>query len=162
MRKIDVLNLVDYMYWVNARLLQAAARLSQEQFTAPSSQTTRDLRATLVHELDVEWSWRLNLQGRLSEDTGDLRPEDYPDVASLHEHWQRDEAEMRAWLAELTDEDLATDVYSRLTDRSLPLWQFVMHIVIHATQQQADAATLLSLAGASPADIGYLEFLKSA
>lgn len=160
MRKIEVLNLIDYMYWVNARLLQAAASLSQEQFTAPTSQTTRDLRATLVHELDVEWSWRLNLQGRLSEDTGELKPEDYPDVASLREHWQRDESEMRTWLAGLTDEELAKSVSSRLTNNRLPLWQFVMHIVIHATQQQADAATLLSLLGASPGEIGYLEFLK--
>ena len=34
-----------------------------------------------------------------------------------------------------------------------------MHIVSHAAQQQADAATLLTLAGRSPGEIGYLEYL---
>ena len=80
MRKADVLHLLDYMYWVNGRLLDTADRLSTDQFAAPTTVTTRDLRATLVHELDVEWSWRLNLQGRLTEDEAELDPKDYPDV----------------------------------------------------------------------------------
>jgi hypothetical protein len=31
---------------------------------------------------------------------------------------------------------------------------------MHAAQQQADAATLLTRAGHSPGEIGYLEFLR--
>jgi uncharacterized damage-inducible protein DinB len=122
--------------------------------------TTRDLRSTLVHELDVEWSWRLNLQGRLSEDEAELKADDYADVASLRAHWQRDEAEMRAWIASLTDDDLASDVASDLTKDRRPLRQYLVHIVVHATQQQADAATLLTLAGQSPGELGYLEYLR--
>ncbi|CAN5732497.1 hypothetical protein BH24CHL8_BH24CHL8_10910 [soil metagenome] len=57
MRKRDLIQLFDYMHWVNRRLLKAAARLPPGAFTAPSTVTTRDLRATLGHELDVEWSW---------------------------------------------------------------------------------------------------------
>lgn len=122
---------------------------------------TRDLRGTLVHELDVEWSWRLNLQGRLSDDEADLSPDDYPDVAAIREHWSRDEADMRAWLEELSDELLAADVVSGLTDSRRPLWQYLVHIVTHAAQQQADAATLLSLAGRSPGELGFLEYLST-
>jgi uncharacterized damage-inducible protein DinB len=160
MRKADVQTLVDYMYWANRRLLDAAKGLSPEELAATSAPTTRDLRATLVHELDVEWSWRLNLQGRLSEDEADLRPEDYPDVSAIREHWRRDEAEMRSWLDSLSEEEIAAEVYSGLTGNSLPLWQFLMHIVFHATQQQADAATLLTLAGRSPGDLGFLEYVR--
>lgn len=162
MRKDEITQLFDYMYWVNHRLLDAAARLSEGGFLAPSAETTRDLRATLVHELDVEWSWRLNLQGRLSEAEEDLKPEAYPDLASLRAHWDADEAEMRAWLASLSDDQLATPLHSQLTNRTRPLWQFLMHIVIHAAQQQADAATLLSAASRSPGELGYLEFLRFA
>ena len=74
MRKADVQHLVDYMYWVNARLLDAAEQVTSGELTAPTDATTRDLRATLVHELDVEWSWRLNLQGKLTDAEEDLRP----------------------------------------------------------------------------------------
>lgn len=161
MRKSDVDTLFDYMYWVNHRILDAAEQLTVDEFTAPSTVTTRDLRATLVHELDVEWSWRLNLQGRLTDDEEDLRAEDYPDLASLREHWARDEADMRAWLEGLTDDELAADVVSDLTQNRRPLWQYLVHIVMHAAQQQADAATLLSLAGRSPGELGYLEYLST-
>ena len=161
MRKSDILTLFDYMYWVNNRLLDTAERLPPDQFTAPTTVTTRDLRATLVHELDVEWSWRLNLQDRLSEDEADLSPSDYPDVASLRERWRRDEAEMRAWLGGLTEEELAAEVLSGLTQNRRPLWQYLMHIVVHAAQQQADAATLLTLAGRSPGELGFLEYLST-
>jgi uncharacterized damage-inducible protein DinB len=106
MQLVDIVDLFDYMYWVNHRLLTAAARLTKAQFTAHTDVTTRDLRATFVHELDVEWSWRLSLQGRTFaelEAEGELRPEDYPNLAALRDHWDRDEAEMREWLASMTD-----------------------------------------------------------
>jgi uncharacterized damage-inducible protein DinB len=67
MERTDIDSLFDYMYWANDRILDAAELLTPDEFIAPSVVTTRDLRSTLVHELDVEWSWRLNLQGRLSE-----------------------------------------------------------------------------------------------
>lgn len=161
MRKADILILVDYMYWANQRILDAAERLTADAFAASTTVTTRDLRATLVHELDVEWSWRLNLQARLSEDEADLKPENYPDVGAIREHWHRDEAEMRAWLDALSDAELAADVHSGLTADRRPLWQFLTHIVMHAAQQQADAATLLSLAGQSPGDFGFGEYLET-
>jgi uncharacterized damage-inducible protein DinB len=159
-RKADVLHLIDYMYWVNGRLLDATEPLTTAELAAPTAVTTRDLRATLVHELDVEWSWRLNLQGQLTEATEELRPEDHADVAELRDHWRRDEAEMRSWLDPMTDEDIAAPVRSDLSKDARPLWQYLLHIVFHATQQQADAATLLTLAGRSPGDIGYLEMMR--
>jgi len=66
---------------------------------------------------------------------------------------------MRAWLASLTDADVGRPASSAFTNDRRPLWQYLMHIVSHAAQQQADAATLLTLAGRSPGDIGYLEYL---
>jgi uncharacterized damage-inducible protein DinB len=162
MNKAAIQSLFDWMYWVNRRLLDSAAELGQNEFRGVTGPTTRDLRATLVHELDVEWSWRENLQGKPMEDWGpdeELRPEDFPDVATLRERWERDEAEMRSWLEQLGDADIEAETASAFTSDRLPLWQYLVHIVTHAAQQQADAATLLSGAGHSPGEIGYLEFL---
>jgi hypothetical protein len=36
---------------------------------------------------------------------------------------------------------------------------FIQHLVSHGAQQAADAATLLTSAGASPGDIGFLEYI---
>ena len=162
MNKADVVSLIDWMYWVNHRLLDAADGLNDAKFRAPTKVTTRSLRDTFVHELDVEWSWRENLRGKQVDEWGpdeELKPDDFPDVASLRERWASDEQEMRDWLESLTDAEVSRPVRSAFTNDRRPLWQFLMHIVSHAAQQQADAATLLTLAGRSPGDIGYLEYL---
>jgi uncharacterized damage-inducible protein DinB len=161
--RADVQSLFDWLYWVNHRLLDAAEALDDAAFRAPSKVTTRSLRETFVHELDVEWSWRENLRGKALEEWGpdeELKPEDFPDLRSLRDRWLRDEDEMRSWLDSLSDRDVAGLAASAFTDDRRPLWQYLMHIVSHAAQQQADAATLLTLAGRSPGEIGYLEYLR--
>jgi uncharacterized damage-inducible protein DinB len=153
---------LDHLYWIRDAVLEAAARLEQEAFIGTDTVTTRDLRATLVHELDVQWSWRERLKGADWEEWGpdaELRAADYPSVVAVAAHWHRDEAEMRAWLASLTDADLDAPPV-RDEDRQ-PLWHYVMHLYSHGLQQFSEAATLLTHAGESPGDIGFLEFIQA-
>ena len=70
MRTRDVLILYEFNYWANRHVLDVARRLTPAQWSAPSEFTQRDLRATLVHTLDVEWSWRLRLQKRPKAEWG--------------------------------------------------------------------------------------------
>jgi uncharacterized damage-inducible protein DinB len=154
--------MVEHLWLTNRRLLDAAQRLPDQAWTSDEHVTERGLRATLVHELDVEWSWRLALEGRPESEWGegkDLQPEDFPTVADLRERWSAESDALRAWLASLSDEDLAADAHPGLSSRPLPLWMFVEHLISHGAQQAADAATILSSAGASPGDIGFLEYI---
>ena len=66
---------------------------------------------------------------------------------------------MRAWLASLTDADLDAPPV-RDEDRQ-PLWHYVMHLVSHGLQQFSEAAVLLTRAGHSPGEIGFLEFVMT-
>jgi len=116
MNVADVADLYDYNYWANARVLDAAARVDAARFVDPEAVTTRDLRGTLVHQLDVEWSWRLRWQGLAEADV--LRDEAFPDVAALAARWRDDEREMRAYLAGLDDETLARPSRSARRTRS--------------------------------------------
>ncbi len=111
MRRAEVETLFDFLYWLRDRVLAAAADLPDDDFLATESINGRDLRATLIHELDVEWSWRERLQGIAPADGSptELIPDDYPTVADIAEHWHRDEVVMRAWLAGLSDDALAAD-----------------------------------------------------
>lgn len=157
----DMRQLFDYLYWANGRILDAAGTLSDEEFLTITSETIRDLRITLVHQLDVEWSWRLKLQGRLAEDTADLQPQDFPDLQSVRTRWQQDETEMRDWLSILTDEDMAT-VPETGDDRDVfPLWHFLVHVQMHSAQSRADAATILTSQNASPGEYDFLDFLDA-
>ena len=160
MRTSDAATFFDHLYWVRDAVLEAARELDPDAFTAVNTVTSRDLRATLVHELDVQWSWRERLKGADWEEWGEdaeLRGEDFPTVDAIAEHWRRDEADMRSWLASLADADLDAPPV-RDEDRQ-PLWHYVMHLYSHGLQQFSEAAVLLTRAGRSPGDIGFLEFV---
>ena len=121
--------------------------------------TTRDLRATLVHELDVQWSWRERLIKGSFGPEPELDPKDYPTLQSIADRWRQDEEEMRDWLGGITDEQL--DAPPPGEENPFPLWNYVMHLVSHAIQQFSDAAVLLTRAGFSPGGIEFLDFLES-
>ncbi len=153
---------IEHLWWTNRRLLDAAQRLSGGAWSAQEHATIRDLRATLVHELDVEWSWRLALEGRPEAEWGEaeeLKPEDFATVAALRARWVVEADALRDWVASLSEADLMEETQPGLSSRPLPRWMFVQHLVSHGAQQAADAATVLSGAGASPGDIGFLEYI---
>jgi uncharacterized damage-inducible protein DinB len=158
--------LIGYNYWGNARILDMAAGVSQDHYVAPGQTTTRNLRDTLLHTLDTEWSWRLRLQGRPIDEWGpemELIAESFPTVTTLAARWREDEREMRAWTASLTTEDLVRVVdLGRVNDTAprdrFPLWYFLLHVLNHSTMQRADAATLLTAFGQSPGDLDFLNF----
>lgn len=147
---------VAYLYWMRDRILDAVGQLPAHSFLSAQTVTTRDLRATLVHELDVEWSWRERLRDGEFPNSEDLDPDAYMSLSALRAHWRRDETEMRAWVESLTDQALAKPPPNE--QATLPLWYYLLHLLAHAIQQFSDAATLLSLAGRSPGELGFLEF----
>jgi uncharacterized damage-inducible protein DinB len=151
--------LIAFNRWVNHRLLDTAEALTDDQFRDPASPTNLGLRASLVHMLDIEWSWRLLISSRKGEDTGVLSPDDFPTLTELRRRWAQDEAEMDAWFAMLTDTELDANVAPEGSTRHLPRWQFLMHVLMHSRQLQGDVATILSTLGHSPGDIDFLVFL---
>lgn len=157
-----VIALFDYNYWADRHLLDVAAKLTPAAWRANSDVTTRGLRATLVHALDVERSWRLRLQKRpKAEWDAELDPASYDDPTTLADEWRRDEAEMRAWLSTLDQVALDAEWNDGGRDR-FPLWFFLVHVITHSQQQRSDAAILLTRIGHSPGDIDFLNYVDSA
>jgi uncharacterized damage-inducible protein DinB len=161
MQSNDMLNQVEFMYWLRDRALAKAGELTGPEFIDPATVAYRDLRSTLVHEFDVERSWRLRLQGA-PRDAWDvtLEASDYADVASLADAWQQDEAEALEWLAELTDNDLAAPVTANGLE-GFPLSTYLVHVVMHGVESFSAAAILLHRAGHSMGDMGFLDFIDA-
>jgi uncharacterized damage-inducible protein DinB len=150
--------LFDYSYWATRQLLAKTAEVSRDTFRAPADISYRGLRATLVHALDVERSWRLRLQGEPAEVfDAQLQPETFADIASLAAFWAEDEMVMREWLGTL-EEDRMNEVVDLGPDDRFPLWTFLLHIITHSIQQRRDAALILERAGHPPPEIDFLYY----
>jgi uncharacterized damage-inducible protein DinB len=153
-RSAEILDLFGYLYWIRDRVLAAAAEAGPDALRSTHAGSAKDLRATLVHELDVESGWRARLSG--TEEI-DLDPADFPTIGAIAEHWQRDEIEMRRWLATLTDEMLAAPP-PREANQSFPLWYYLVHVVSHGIQELEEAVVLLGVSGQAPRDLGFLDY----
>ena len=163
MQPSEIALIFDHLYWVRDRILDAAAA---DGVTWPGDAPgdLLGLRATLVHELDVEWSWRRRLTSadptEFPAEDVELVPGDFPSVASIRERWTGDEMEMRAWLGSLSAKALDGPCAAEQT-RSHPLWWHLQHIYTHALQQLSNAAWMLSADGSSPGDLDFLGFVEA-
>jgi uncharacterized damage-inducible protein DinB len=163
MNKTDILTLYDYNYWANARVLQAAAKVTPDQFTAPAGLSHGSLHGALVHILGAEMVWRL----RCAEGTSlSALPAagDFPTVDVLRARWHDEEQKMRAYLNSLTDEALNQTVQYKTT-QGVPsenvLWYLLAHVVNHGTQFRAEAGIALTAFGQSPGDLDLLLFFRA-
>jgi len=162
MNKNDILTICDYNYWANARVLNAAASVTADQFTAPFALSHGSLRGALVHVLAAETVWRLRCQEGISPAALPAESE-FPSLEVLRERWAEEESAMRTFLASLTDERLAQKI-QYTTTKGVPfenvLWQLLAHVVNHGTQFRSEAAIALTAYGQSPGDLDLLFFFR--
>jgi len=160
MNKQDILTLYKYNQWANAKILDAAARVTQEQYLAPASFPHGGLRGTLVHALFAEWIWRKRWEG--TSPTIRFKPEEFPTLETLRARWLEEEKQLMDFVENLTDERLNSPFHYSSTKGepfSRILWQAMAHVVNHGTQHRSEAAALLTDFGHSPGDLDFIYFL---
>ena len=161
MNKQDIQLLYGYNKWANAKILNAAANASEEQFLAPASFPHGGLRGTLTHALFAEWIWRKRWEG--TSPRARLKPEDFPTFDSLRQRWVEEEDLLMDFVEEITDGRLNTP-FNYTSTEGKPftkiLWQAMAHLVNHGTQHRTEAAAMLTDLGHSPGDIDIMLFLN--
>lgn len=171
MRLDQIKLLYDFNDWADARILRACARVSPEQYAAPSPfGAGRGLRETMVHILDNIWQQRITLQGYYKDpladeaayDATELHEDALPTLAALQERWAIEQREMRAYIDTLTEETLNGTIRYVIPGavRELGVWLILLDVIIHATQHRSEAAALLTSYGQSPGDYDLLMFLN--
>ncbi|MFN8593149.1 MAG: DinB family protein [Thermomicrobiales bacterium] len=155
----QIRSLYDYNTWANTRVLDAASRLTPEQFLEPLA-GAGSLRDILAHTGGAEWIWFQRCLGHSPRSF--WNPDDFPDVATLRQRWDETMAISSDFIAGLHEADLDRIVAytnAREEDWAYPLWEALLHQANHATQHRSEAAILLTRCGQSPGDLDYLIYL---
>jgi uncharacterized damage-inducible protein DinB len=152
--------LYDYHRWANRRLFDVALGLGDaltkdmgKHWSVPT------VKGMFVHlcAADTIWlaRWKGTPPGRLPVDA------DFPTMADLRSHWDRMEAEQRAFVEGLDDAALTRPVtYRNATggESSAPLGPLLQHVVNHATHHRSELATMITLISGSPPDTGIATY----
>ena len=163
MNKQDILTLYQYNAWSNAKILDAASKVTQEQFLAPVPFPHDSLRGTLVHASFGEWVWRKRWEG--IPYNPQWKPEEFPTFGSLRARWADEETRLMKFVADLTDERLYSKFQYTSTEgvpHERVVWESMAHLVNHGTQHKTEAAAILTGIGHSPGDIDLIVYLNEA
>jgi uncharacterized damage-inducible protein DinB len=147
----DLRTLVDYNYWARDRILEAAGAIAADQFTRPMGNSFASIRDTLAHIYSAEWVWYTRWQGE--SPTKPLSADQWTDLASLSAAWRDLEANVRSFVAGLSDDRLNTVIEYRLLNGQPGRSAFghmVQHVVNHGTYHRGQVTTLLRQLGAAP------------
>jgi uncharacterized damage-inducible protein DinB len=153
--------LFDYNSWANQRSLEAAAQLSDEQFTKPLRSSFSSVRDTLVHICGTEWVWLERCHGR--------SPATIPDVshvqtlAALREHWKPQAERLLTFVRGLAQTDLDRVMEYRTINFGVyknSLWQSLQHLANHGTYHRGQVSTLLRQLGAKPILTDLIHFYR--
>ncbi len=145
----DLRVLVEFNYWAKNQMMGAVSELTGEQFLRDLSSSFPSIRNTLVHMMSAECRWLSVWQG---SPVAPLKPDDFPDVASVASCWEEVEQDMRSFTAVLTDVDRSVSVPQPDGGVSaFPLKQLMQHVVNHASYHRGQVATLIRQLGATPA-----------
>jgi uncharacterized damage-inducible protein DinB len=162
MNTADVLLQFDFNRWANAKVLDAVAVLSNEQFTKELGSSYSSVRDTLTHILSAEEVWFMRWKGISPKSM--LDPAYFPDVRSLQSKWAEVELDQWNFVSKLSDESLQESVeYQNFKEETweYALWQMIHQMVSHSTYHRGQVAAMLRQLGAVPPPVDFLIYVDT-
>ena len=155
----EVRFLYEYTRWADDRALEAAGKLTPEQWAKDLGSSMKSVRDTLVHLLSGQWIWLQRWKG--STPQGMWNAVDFSDAVSLVK--RRDDLllDQANFLSGLTEESLKKDVkYINTKGQtfSYPLWQLMLHAVNHSSYHRGQVTTLIRQAGGQPLSSDLVQY----
>ncbi len=153
-----------YNAWATTRLLNSAAKLSEEEYTTPGRCNQSSIKEMLFHMLRYEWVWRSLAQfGALTATLP--ASEDYPTLPVLRSAWAAEAETLRQFVtcldeAALAEKVLVSDRHGQ--ERSFVRWQMLLHLALHSMQHRSEVAMALTTFGHSPGDLDFIYFVQPA
>lgn len=144
-----------YTLWADRVVLDAIRDVPSEALNRDAGVSFGSVLGTLSHVLSSQRRWLARLVGQADPD-----PVLFADVDSLASAWAETAAGMEAFLASLTEEQLAADATFRFANEvaTRPLWQPLHHMVNHSTYHRGQVASLLRQLGHQPPKTDMIVF----
>jgi uncharacterized damage-inducible protein DinB len=160
MNKNDIEFLYEYNRWANARILDAASKLTPEKFTVDLHSSHASVRDTLAHVLAAEWIWLERWNGTSPKAL--LDSSEFPTIGALRTRWAEVEGAQGSFIEGLTDASLDSPVSytnTRGEQWTYPLGQMMQHVVNHSSYHRGQVTTMLRQIGAEVSTVDLLIFL---
>jgi len=161
MSKVDVIRaLCDYNEYANNRILDAAAKLTADDFVRQQGASFDSVEGNLGHVAGAQIAWLQRwTTGGNTQPTTQLGA--ISGLEALSRAYERSHADLRRFLDSLTEERLEgvlayTD--SRGNAFKRVLWQLLLHVANHGSYHRAETAMALTAMGHDPGDLDYVFF----
>jgi uncharacterized damage-inducible protein DinB len=152
--------LFDYNEWANNHVLEAAARLTEDEFARKQGASFESVEGNLAHIMGAQVVW-------LQRWTGGSNPKPVLEFQKTHglspirDAFADSHNGLRAFVSSLTadrlDEILAyKDSAGRPHERVM--WQLMAHVVNHGTHHRAETAMAMTALGKPIRELDYVFF----
>jgi|SRR6185295_12169557 len=143
-----VRDLLLYMLWADRLMLKAVREVRPEDLTRDAGISFGSLLGTMAHMAGSQRLWLSRFSGRQLDHIPTVA--EVPDLLSWIHGWEETASGVEAFLAALTDEQLAAPLtWTSTTGETYtrPLWQPVIHLVNHTTYHRGQVVSLLRQMG---------------
>jgi len=163
MNREDIRQLYDYNAWANARVLDAAAALTPEQFTRDLGSSFPSVRDTLTHVMAAEHVWLARWRGHSPRRLLDAA--EFPTLGDVRARWAEVERELSEFVRGVTDDSLGRVIAytnTRGEEWRYALGQMMQHVVTHSAYHRGQVTTMLRQLGARAVLTDFLAYLDEA
>jgi uncharacterized damage-inducible protein DinB len=156
--KSALLTHYDYTLWASSYLLDAAARLTEEELSRDLKVSHSSFLKTLQHVYYADRIWLCRITGREQQF---MDPEPGPSIDDLKAAWPEVIAGFRGFIDGASPEMLASDLrFKRLNgdEHAIAHCKVLLHVVNHATLHRGQLMGMLRQLGHAPPATDILFF----
>jgi len=161
MSKVDMIRgLYAYNEWANNHVLQAASRLTDEEFARKQGASFESVEGNLAHVVGAQIVWLQRWTGG-SNPKPVLEYQKVRGVTDIRDAFAQSHEGLRALIGSLSDErldqvlayrDSAGNAHERV------LWQLMAHVANHGTHHRAETAMAMAALGKPMRELDYVFF----
>jgi uncharacterized damage-inducible protein DinB len=160
--EIDPVLHLRYMAWATQLTLDAAKKLSAEEYAKDRGSSHAGIKTTLAHMFMADTLWFSRIAGEPYAKISDIAIPSTLD--ELEREWIQLLGRWQKWVGQLMPNQFGIEVgytNSEGIAYRTPLWQIVVHLVNHSTMHRGQVIAMMRQAGMTPPVTDLIVFYRS-